>query len=188
MERMFPDHSDKFATGANQNAVLASLKSPNSSKVVPKNTPVMPTMVKPYNCTAEPLGFIFSGDKIIVKYSTFDNPNFIQNLLSCSKGMTTLLVRFPLDEKKKKSKESHGQDVNNFLSKLNHNFSQVQLVTLDVRGVKSFFDAFYTFTPQRAPNAVGGKGKKRVSKTPKIHTGPNGGKYYIKSGKKVYVK
>jgi hypothetical protein len=39
-------------------------------------------------------------------------------------------------------------------------------------------------------NATGGKGKKRASstKSPKIHTGPNGGKYYIKSGKKVYVK
>jgi hypothetical protein len=40
-----------------------------------------------------------------------------------------------------------------------------------------------------------GKGKKSTKKTiskstksPKIHTGPNGGKYYIKNGKKVYVK
>jgi hypothetical protein len=41
-------------------------------------------------------------------------------------------------------------------------------------------------------NVSGGKGKKSSSKStksgPKIHTGPNGGKYYIKSGKKVYLK
>jgi hypothetical protein len=50
-------------------------------------------------------------------------------------------------------------------------------------------------TPNATPNtsnapAVGGKSrkhKKSTTKKPKLHTGKQGGKYYIKKGKKVYV-
>jgi hypothetical protein len=36
-------------------------------------------------------------------------------------------------------------------------------------------------------NTVGGKSKKNYKVQPKLHTGKQGGKYYIKKGKKVYV-
>ena len=57
-------------------------------------------------------------------------------------------------------------------------------------------NSYYTIVAETTFPKVGGKKKTQTpkktttksTKTPKLHEGPKGGKYYIKSGKKVYVK
>ena len=60
-------------------------------------------------------------------------------------------------------------------------------VTVDGTTVQLPVEVVSAYMKQVAPQVAGGQKKKKTTKPHKIHTGPKGGKYYIKNGRKVYM-